>query len=99
MMPRSIACAALAALCLCINTPARADGSTPAVSGFVDPSTAVDLSGEVTLENCVAQALSRNFTVKIQQFSVLQSVNAVVIQKAAFEPTLGFNANRQVVQE
>ena len=99
MIPRSTVCAALAALCLCLNTQVRADGSPPAVPGFVDPSIAVDLSGGVTLENCVAQALSRNFTVRIQQFSVLQSVDTVVIQQAAFEPTLGFNANRQVVQE
>jgi outer membrane protein len=99
MMPRSTACAAMAALCLCLSAPARADASAPAVAGFVDPSTAVDLSGDVTLENCVAQALSRNFTVRIQQFSVQESVENVAIQKAVFEPTLGFNANRSVIQQ
>jgi outer membrane protein TolC len=66
---------------------------------FADPATDVDLSGEVTLENCVAQALGRNFNVKIQQFSVQQSVDAVVIQQAAFEPTIGFNSNKSVVQQ
>jgi outer membrane protein TolC len=56
----------------------------------------VDVSGQVTLQNCVAQALGRNFTVRIQQFSVIQAADNVDIQQATFEPTFGFTANRQV---
>jgi outer membrane protein len=48
------------------------------------------------LQSCVAQALGRNFTVRIQQFSVLYAAENVMIQQAAFEPTFGFTGGRQV---
>ena len=99
MTPRSTARACLALLCLWVTRPAHAGGGPSGMPAFADPATDVDLSGEVTLENCVAQALGRNFNVKIQQFSVQQSVDAVVIQQAAFEPTIGFNSNKSVVQQ
>jgi outer membrane protein TolC len=59
----------------------------------------VDLSGPVTLQNCIAQALGRNFAVRIQQFTVFQAIDSVTIQQAAFEPTFGFNANKQVSRQ
>jgi outer membrane protein len=99
MMPRPLARLGLALLCLCSIPAARADDSPSGMPAFGDPATAVDLSGEVTLENCVAQALARNFNVKIQWFGIEQSSDSVVIQQAAFEPTLGFNSNRAVVQD
>jgi outer membrane protein TolC len=98
MMPRSLARIGLALLCLCSIPAARADIGPSEMPAFGDPSTAVDLSGNVTIENCVAQALGRNFNVKIQWFTVLQSEDSVVIQQAAFEPTFGFNANKTVDQ-
>jgi outer membrane protein TolC len=98
-MPRSLARAALALLCLWTVSTARPDDGSPRVPAFGDPSSDVDLSGSVRLENCVAQALERNFTVRIQQFNIQESVDSVTIQKAVFEPTFGFNANKQVTQE
>jgi len=98
MMPRPLARIGLALLCLWSISAARADDGPSEMPAFGDPSTAVDLSGQVTLENCVAQALGRNFNVKIQWFVVQQSEDSVVIQQAAFEPTFGFNANKTVDQ-
>jgi outer membrane protein len=94
-MSRSTVLARLALLCLSSVSAIRASDSTPPLPAFGDASLPVDLSGQVTLQNCVAQALGRNFTVRIQQFSILQAVDSVVIQQAAFEPTLGFTAGRQ----
>src|SRR5271157_2592292 len=94
-MPRSIARVSLGLLCLCLVSRIRAADSPSPAPSLGDASIPVDLSGQVTLQNCVAQALGRNFTVRIQQFSVIQSVENVVIQQAAFEPTFGFTGGRQ----
>ena len=96
-MPRSLARAALALLCFWVASPSHAEGVPPATP-FTDPTDPVDLSGAVTLQGCVASALGRNFTVRIQQFTIEQSVDAVVVQEALFEPTFGFDANKQVSQ-
>jgi outer membrane protein TolC len=72
-----------------------ADAPAPLPS-FGDPSLPVDLSGDVNLQNCIGQALGRNFTVRIQQFTVLEAADSVDIQKAVFEPTFGFTGGRQV---
>jgi len=94
-MPRSIVLASLGLLCLSSVSAVRAADGPPPVPAFGATSVPVDLSGPVTLQNCVAQALGRNFTVRIQQFSVIQSAEDVVIQQAAFEPTFGFTGGRQ----
>jgi outer membrane protein TolC len=82
-----------------MTRPVRATESPTVLPSFGDPSSPVDLSGAVTLQNCVGLALGRNFTVRIQQFTVFEAVDSVDVQKAAFEPTFNFNANKQVVQE
>jgi outer membrane protein len=96
-MPRFPARAALALLCLGLVLPAHAD-SVPPSTPFTSPTDPVDLSGAVTLPGCIASALGRNFTVRIQHFTIEEAEDAVVVQEAAFEPTFGFNANKQVVQ-
>jgi outer membrane protein len=96
-MSRSTALAVLALLCLSPLVPARAGEPTPAVLAFGDPAQPIDLSGPVDLQKVVGVALGRNFTVRIQQYNVFESVDAVEVQKAAFEPDFNFNANRQVV--
>jgi outer membrane protein TolC len=82
-----------------MTRPVRATESPTVLPSFGDPSSPVDLSGAVTLQNCVGLALGRNFTVRIKQFTVFEAVDSVDVQKAAFEPTFNFNANKQVVQE
>jgi outer membrane protein TolC len=91
----SRACLAL----LCVSSVTLAGAVEDPLPAFGDTSLPVDLSGQVTLQNCIAQALSRNFTVRIQQFSVFEAQDSVVIQQAAFEPTFGFNANKTVTQQ
>jgi len=95
-MPRHTVRSGIALLCLLTALSARAADAPPA---FGEASEPIDLSGAVTLQNCVGLALGRNFTVRIQQFQVFEAVDSVEIQKAAFEPTLTFNANKAVTQE
>ena len=95
-MPRPTVRAALALLCLVPALSLRAEDAPPA---FGEASAPIDLSGPVTLQNCVGLALGRNFTVRIQQFSVFEAVDSVEVQRAAFEPIFTFNANKQVTQE
>ena len=95
-MPRLLVPAGLALACLILAPAARsADAPMPAPA-FGDAALPVDLSGDVNLQSCVGQALGRNFTVRIQQFTVLSSEDNVAIQQAAFEPTFNFVGGRQV---
>ena len=95
-MSRSTARASLALVCLCLALPAGAADDAPSVPRFGDPSLPIDLSAPVTLQHCVALALGQNFTVRIQQFSVFEAAEGVVVQQAAFEPVFGFTGSRQV---
>jgi len=98
-MHRPTVRAALVLFCILLALPARAaDDSGPVVTTFGEPGQPIDLSGDVNLQDCVALALGRNFTVRIQKFQVYEAVDGVVVQQAAFEPIFGFNANRQVSQ-
>ncbi len=95
-MSRSIARACLALLCPTLALSAGAADAPSPAPRFGDTSLPVDLSGPVTLPNCVALALGQNFTVRIQQYSVLSAAESVVVQQAAFEPVFGFTGGRQV---
>src|ERR1700722_19437633 len=88
--------ASVALSCLFLAPPARSADAPAPPPAFGDASLPVDLSGDVNLQSCVGVALGRNFTVRIQQFTVLSSEDNVAIQKAAFEPTFGFTGGRQV---
>jgi outer membrane protein len=98
-MSRFTAFAALALLCLSLTVPANAAEPTPAVLSFGDPAQPIDLSGTVDLQRVVGIALGRNFTVRIQQYTVFEAVDAVEVQKAAFEPDFNVNANKQVAYQ
>ena len=97
-MPRSLARAALALICIASALSARAADAPSPGDSFGDPSVPINLSGSVSLQDCVGLALGRNFAVRIQQFSVFQAVDAVTVQQAAFEPTFGFSAAKQFSQ-
>jgi outer membrane protein len=96
-MLRSLVRATLALLPILSAAVASGD-SYPQLPTFSDASLPVDLSGQVTLASCITEALGRNFTVRIQEFSVFQAVDSVTIQEAAYEPTFNFNGGRQVTQ-
>jgi outer membrane protein TolC len=95
-MSRPIAPAGAALICLCLASAVLADEGPPAAPGSAEALAPINLEGEVSLQNCIGLALGRNFTVRIQQFSVLEAVDSVEIQKAAFEPVFGFTGGRQV---
>ncbi len=98
-MPRPIVRAGLALLCLLPSLCGLAAGDPSQPPAFGETQAPIDISGPVTLQNCVALALARNFTVRTQYFNIFESVDSVEVQKAAFEPVFGFNANREVTQE
>jgi outer membrane protein TolC len=94
-MPRSTFRAGLSLLCLALALSPRAAADPDPGTSFGDAALPVNLSGPVTLEGCVGLALGRNFTVRIQQFTVFEAMDSVEVQKAAFEPDFNFNANKQ----
>ncbi len=98
-MHRPIVRAALGLFCILSARPVRAADYPSTVPAFGETAKPVDLSGAVSLQDCVGQALGRNFAVRIQQFSVFEAADAVTVQQAAFEPVLEFNAGRQVTQQ
>ena len=99
-MSRPLHLAGVALLCLlAFASSGAAQAPDPQPPAFGDTAPPIDLSGQVTLQSCIAQALGRNFSVRIQQFSIFESVDDVTIQQAAFEPIFGFNLNKQVTQE
>jgi outer membrane protein TolC len=99
-MPRPFARAGLICL-LCTLTPleARLRADERPVPEFGESLPPIDLSGAVSLDNCVATALSRNFNVRIQTFTVSEASDAVDVQAAPFEPVIGFSADKQVAQQ
>jgi outer membrane protein len=52
----------------------------------------------LTLDECVAQALAKNFAVQIQTFTVDSAKAGVVIAKSAYDPVFGVQWQKQVVQ-
>lgn len=85
-------------MCLILASALRADDGPPPgqAAGSGDAYIPINLEGEVSLQNCIGLALGRNFTVRMQQFSVFEAADSVEIQKAAFDPTFGFTGGRQV---
>jgi outer membrane protein TolC len=71
-------------------TPAPAGEVPPPAPGPV-PTNATASGPELTLEECVARALEKNFAVRIQSFVVQQAHDSVIISKAAYDPLFGAN--------
>ena len=55
-------------------------------------------SAKLSLEECVARALDKNFAVRIQTIAATQAKDAVVITQAAYDPVFGANWQRAVQQ-
>jgi outer membrane protein len=53
----------------------------------------------LTLDECVAQALEKNFSVRIQNFSTEQAKDSVIIAKAGYDPTLNLNSQKSVTKD
>jgi outer membrane protein len=52
----------------------------------------------LTLDECVAQALEKNFNVRIQKFSTEQAKDSVIIAKAEYDPNLTATGSRSFNQ-
>ena len=65
----------------------------PPPAGEIPPAAA-----QLSLEECVARALEKNFAVRIQTIAVSQSKNAVVIAQAVYDPIFGANWQKTVQQ-
>ena len=50
----------------------------------------------LTLEQCVAQALAKNFAVKIQTYSLDSAKAAVIIAQSTYDPVLGVSWQKEV---
>ena len=93
-MPRLIVRALLLSLSLAAFNPARAEApATPAIS--TAPVAAVP---PLSLEDCVARALEKNFAVRIQNFAVSFARDQVIITKAGYDPTFGVTWQKAVVE-
>ncbi|MDB6168648.1 MAG: outer rane efflux protein [Verrucomicrobia bacterium] len=91
--------ALLLSLSLLSLVPLRAQQPTPPVVG---PPPAADAATPpapvLTLEECIARALEKNFALKIQGFSTDIAKESVNIAKAAFDPTFTASTQRAMVQ-
>ncbi|SDR67472.1 TolC family protein [Opitutus sp. GAS368] len=88
ILPRRLTAASLAALIAC--SAAFAQDSAPSTAP------AAASAPRLSLEECVARALDKNFAVRIQSFAVQQAQDSVIISKAAYDPLFGSNWQKAV---
>jgi len=83
------ACAALA----------RAQEPAPAAPApTLTDATPAQSSAPLTIDECVAQALAKNFAVQVQTFSVDAAKAGVIIAQSAYDPVFGVQWQKQVTQ-
>jgi outer membrane protein len=94
-MPRFIVRTTVALFLLATGALAAAGTATPN-----PPAPALSLSNgpPLTLDQCVAQALEKNFTVRIQNFSTEQAKDSVIIAKSSYDPNFNLNSQKSVTQ-
>ena len=84
-MSRSLARALLIVLSFTAFTAVRAQNPAPAAA-------------PLTLEECIARALKRNFDLQIQSFTTEVAKESLNISQAGFDPTLTASINRSLTQ-
>src|SRR5471030_514786 len=84
-MPRHLARALLLALSLTAFATARAQSAAPAPA-------------PLTLEDCIARAMKRNFDLQIQNFSTDIAKENLNIAKAGFDPVISASLGRNLTQ-
>ncbi|HXB01626.1 MAG TPA: TolC family protein [Opitutaceae bacterium] len=97
-MSRLTVRATLALFLLVTGAVAAQEPASPDVSPVKQADTAAPSGPPLTLDECVAQALGKNFNVRIQKFSTEQAKDSVIIAKADYDPNLTVNANRSFNQ-
>lgn len=70
-----------------------------ALAAFVPAASAADATGpELTLEDCIARALEKNFTLRIQSFDAANARETLTASEAGFDPTLTLRTSRSFSQ-
>jgi outer membrane protein len=72
----------------------RAQNSAPSAAQPAAPAAA----GTLTLEDCIARALKKNFDVQIQSYTRANARDSLEIAKAQFDPNLSLTASRSFSQ-
>jgi outer membrane protein TolC len=91
---------ARAALLVLLGFATLAGSRAEEPAGPPAPATPAAPAGSVlTIEDCIARALQKNFTLKIQDFSTDIARESLNEAKAAFEPTFTATATRAVRQQ
>jgi outer membrane protein TolC len=99
-MPRLFARALPLALSLAAGAAARAQTAMPpAPQAIVTDATPAQSTLPLTLEECVAQALAKNFAVQISTTAIDNAKQGVIIAQSSYDPTLGVTWQKQVVQQ
>jgi outer membrane protein len=109
-MPRLTARAALALFLIFTGALAAQDTPAPAMPPAKPAETAMPNPPAVsppngsngpplTLDQCVAQALEKNFNVRIQKFSTEQAKDSVIIAKSGYDPTFTLDSQKSVDKE
>jgi len=96
-MLKRIATAAIAipllTLALHAQQPLATTGATTTDITLDAPQPATGSIPPLTLDQCVAMALDKNYDLRIQRITTFSSTNAIETAKAAYDPTLGGSAN------
>ena len=95
------ALAVVASLLAIATAPAQEPPGEPVSTSTVVATTAPapePTGPTLTLEQSVAQALARNFTVRIQRFTTDEAQASVIIAKSVYDPVLGVDWQKAVVQ-
>ncbi|HEX3729283.1 MAG TPA: TolC family protein [Opitutaceae bacterium] len=74
----------------------RAQDAAPAAT--LTDATPAQSNVPLTIDECVAQALAKNFSVQVQTFTVDAAKAGVIIAKSAYDPVFGVQWQKQVVQ-
>src|SRR5580698_4768240 len=98
-MPRLIARATLALFLLVTGALAAEDPSAPAAPSAEPANTATPNLPALTLDECVAQALEKNFNVRIQKFSTEQAKDSVIIAQSGYDPAFSLSSEKSVTQD
>ncbi len=85
-----------AALATLPETPSAA---VPNASPVPSPAGAETAGVPLSVDACVGRALAKNFTVRIQQFTIPEAKDSVVIAQSAYDPTFGYTGQKTVTQD
>jgi len=73
--------------------------SAPALNPSNGPVVSSSNPPPLTLDECVARALEKNFNVRIQRFSTEQARDSVIIAKAGFDPAFTLDSQKSVTKD